>query len=874
MNKVLFFLLLMLAAASCKDEEWSTPDAAPDPTDGYYFVLSNADAQAQTRVSYVNYQQAVFEEDDVVGIFAMVSDGNGGYTLAPDTQGNERYVVKNVGNIDTGVSKQVLEPASDIRPLPTGSEYTYLVYYPHEPGRTLEQMQNLTHTVSTSQNTAANGGNFKRSDLMWDVVTAENGVDHVKIEMEHTMATIVVEVDPNLILDETKTPEGGVVNLLNMPVTAYGMNLTKNERADLGYDVVTNDIEETETMKHPTDVDAWEFGLVRSGNRAFMATIPANHTITKGTSLLRIRTKDENGKIVPKVYKLKEDLELKPGVFYIFSFMNGGTTQPELNDDDSWVLDVVDPKTGNIVGLLCREYLRWQPEEGYKDTGTPTDDGSSKWINSQAWVFYNLQEGGRIIPDLNTGTVLRFIYDLDLRDNGSAPWPAPHEHKNMPGLFTPRHGMKWGKLNAFDTAGHGEEARGENGEFIEEQYWMHGGKITWNGTKNVIDKFKMPTDVDGAPLRITNKQAEDGYISINADGAASVSYNAPNEAIGERAALLIPHYLIDYRYSNSGGPVEVNKYPLVKIGYNQFWMSKSLNTTMLTNGTPLTCYNKSDSPGITFSIGQGSPRLSMGYIYAYVLKDNLGGVEDYDPYNKPYQMNPTLTEEEMKAGFTDNPYRPVPLYNRTAVINPLFMPVSEESQCDYIMPGAKEIEDMQTYFGEWYAAKILAKYLSKQAPNESGNVTFAYGMYTTCLRGETRGLNNDANAYTANISGFNLRAVGYYSPENGDILSVSHSPLLILKPEDDDVVTYYDVPAFDVWSQSGSGNANNYYQSKNFSGVSERITMLFGQVRFVLKYKNQADTGGSSGNTTRSSSTASSSQEDSRIVHIRLMEDE
>ena len=122
-----------------------------------------------------------------------------------------------------------------------------------------------------------------------------------------------------------------------------------------------------------------------------------------------------------------------------------------MTDDDSWVLDVLDPQTGQPVGLLCREYLRWNQTDtkwdGFDDPTYPGGPDGPMRVNSQAWVFYNLQPDGRT-PDLSEGTVLRFVYDVRKNtfrgiadDEDGYAWPKPH---NYAGHGADKHfGMFW-----------------------------------------------------------------------------------------------------------------------------------------------------------------------------------------------------------------------------------------------------------------------------------------------------------------------------------------------------------------------------------------------------------------------------------------------
>ena len=88
---------------------------------------------------------------------------------------------------------------------------------------------------------------------------------------------------------------------------------------------------------------------------------------------------------------------------------------------------------------------------------------------------------------------------------------------------------------------------------------------------------------------ITNSQAYKGYIAIEEGKTPYVAYE---EKENVKKGIIMEHYLIDTRYNRENHETETERYPLVKIGYNQFWMSKPLDTSYLTDGTRIPCYNK------------------------------------------------------------------------------------------------------------------------------------------------------------------------------------------------------------------------------------------------------------------------------------------
>jgi hypothetical protein len=232
------------------------------------------------------------------------------------------------------------------------------------------------------------------------------------------------------------------------------------------------------------DIVMWEFGKANSGNYMFRAIVPSNHVITPGTTILSIVNTDGQTKKYKTSMNMSK-ISFKPGRNYYLNIVEKHDyVAPEIGDDETWVYDVLDPETGQPVGLLCREYLHFQPGKGTFDadvnTGTPysESDVQTKYINSQAWVFYKLRPTGE--PNLDTGYVLRFIYDVVYGEghNGAGGlWPYPYEGYPTGGMFTPLHGHTW-TSNISTNNYYGEGVWGKDSETYTD-YFMHGGTITW-----------------------------------------------------------------------------------------------------------------------------------------------------------------------------------------------------------------------------------------------------------------------------------------------------------------------------------------------------------------------------------------------------------
>ena len=874
--------LLLLPAllplfTSCTDTLLETPaagNANADIPEGYYFILDTDVPQnaPQTRVAYADINHSYFEEDDRLGIYVIDSDGN----RITDAPANAQYKVTNVTNIATGTVRQVLENVGT--DVPRGEGYRYVIYYPYDPDMTFDRLKDLTHSVQTDQHadpaSTTSLTPYEQSDLLWDVVSEDhtsNGTPYVEIRMDHAMANIILNIDEKYV-QAGSSEEGYSVYIVNSPATASGINLTQGlETEGWRYNVPTSD------PNNPTEftpIRMWYTGYGTSGELQFRAVIPACQTISNnGSAFFRITDPSRT----PKEYKLTAPLPVKPGKNYIFNIReSGGTEQPELSDDNSWVLDVLDPETGRPIGLLCREYVRYQQDNSTdQHTGTDKNNGS-KWINSQAWVFYNLQDDGET-PNLNQGTILRFIYDIEEIGHGATPvngtaqaniWPAPHYKMTSGGLFTPLHGYKWGTMYAN---GYGGEYTGmgtaQDGydEPIEAQYYMHGGVITWDGTNNKIANFTLPD------AKITNNEALQGYIAIE-DGQRP--YIAYQEKEGVRKGIIVEHFLIDTRRTDlNTRQTEIKRYPLVKIGYNQFWMSKPLDTEYMTDGTPIPCYNSTSGPGVTFSLDVNSG-IGLGYLYCFVNNDLNNPDITYDPYN-----NDADRPDPTKTSFTPGKY-----YNFNTVEDVRFLPISPESNTFYTMPDRNDITYLGSYFGPWFAAKISSRDIGPyQKANEgAGSIELLTG-YTrkqSIIEGKTCGLTTrPANVFCANISGFNLHSVGFYDvghDEKGlSFRLVGESSCIILKRETGESrVTMMDYRVYDTFNEDNPVNDESLifheYNHNNFVEYAPlRPSKVFGQVRLFMKYRNQADTGGVS-ITTSTRSVSGSAPAESRNVYIPI----
>ena len=850
-TRLLAALMLVVAFTSCSDDMLIQSGTAPSGDNAFWaqydFVLADDD-DATTRVAYESANTSVFEEGDEIGVYAVDDKGN---LVDKEPNSNVRYEVRRVTNLTNNETRQVLIPVDPNVRVKKNNSYRYVLYYPYNPNMTLTRLKSYTHTVAQDQGAE---GAYEVSDLLWAYYTPEEG-ELYTIEFDHAMAQIVIE------LGGIYVPTGNresAVKLLNMPTQATGINLVQPLEEKFTYTAVFSSGTEDEDRM----ISTWLFEAGSTEDRLqYRACVPAHTIKVNGeTPIVRVYFNSTDY----KDYKINSDLELKPGYKYTFTLSKGGVTEIDITDDDSWVLDVLDPETGKPVGLLCREYLRYQPtddkDEQTGTDGTNSDETPTKWINSQAWVFYNLKPNSDI-PDLNTGKILRFIYDVDetfSNEGGVTSWPYPHKNVMYRGIFTPKHGYKWCTQEESYNLEYGRESE----TYGEHQYYMHGGKIHWDGTNNKISKFELPNE------NITNETAlKWGHIAINKNNESDVDVSYSNmDGDNYKVGVVVPHYLVDERKIGTG-EIETNKYPLVKIGYNQFWMSKPLRTEYMTDGTPLKAYNKEDGPGVTFRMGQditNSDNLTAGYLYpfekgvsAYLNDPNIK--KDYDPANKEEQMHPKGVS-----------FVPAPMYNKPAIDSKGFIPDSDNPDCYYYdMANKEDLEKMVDYFGPWFGAKICTRELAEHVDVQS----YAYSRYEAMCKGET--WENSAHSYTANISGLNLRALGYFAPStdaNADFQWICGSATILLKSTSTDKVDYFSFPVYSPWGSDYSVDSN-VWGNNSFTGLAYGTTQYFAEVRLVMKDRNQADNGGSTNSFSfsRATTRASGKSQQSRNVRVQLV---
>lgn len=756
-------LVLPLFFAGCKDDFDIEPVIMPDYSDSY-FVL-NAQDTPESRVSY-NELVSTFEDGDIVGVFALNED------LSP-VEGqpeNVQYIV--TSKTYTGEDSEeykVLEPANAAEALEK-HKAKYLFYYPYAADMTYQKIQErFDHTVKSDQSKKED---YEASDLLWTVEDAGNK-KYVNVVLDHAMALITVTID-----EVNFDPDNGA-SVLNVLPEADGVSLLSGkfgsdnaiDRTDGGYTA----------SGEPTEIKMYNYAVVSTGHE-FRAAVPAQ-TLAAGTQIIKVGSKRGN-----KTFSLRKDLKIEAGYNYRFRVSTRPVPIPDYGDEDSWVLDVLDPETGKQVGLLCREYIRYQPQNTltgknsepdqitfpYKDNkevkiNIPHVSHTLKGITmtSQAWVFYNMDGNS---PDLTKGQILRVICDVrsNVSDAKTAmkAWPAPYKvdygsDKNNFGdggshsFNCSEHGHNW---IADETSGRStkeddsdKEKYGKDGDkkdqyyyefwdkFEDDKYYtMHGSRIKWCPEHKLIYFFELYGSSNDNEVRVSNQVAKNqGHIAIPGNGDSPyVSFEDIDESnpimdiAGNKVGFTVPHYLIDTR-SSKDGKLEITRYPIVKIGYNQFWMSKSLRTRYLNDDAKTSLQNYSNKyPNINDF--HGNFWFDAGFIYPA-------------KYTAASASDKTNWDVDL-------------LYNTNALLASGFVPISQIGNEPYKVPEEIDIKVMWDYLG-WRAYNKLM----------TGDIAGYDGAYQfvgqnspkTIEEAFARGFFNQRNGRCANVAGFNLKASGY-----------------------------------------------------------------------------------------------------------------
>lgn len=899
-NSILFRSLLatlaIIGAASCSD------DPIVDDGDGndahrillpgeYHFIIScdtDPSFKPSSRVSYESIEASRFSTGDHIGVFASDREAqiqNDVFSARNMNDDSEIQVLAPpAGNVTQGLETEI----------PTeGDNINYIFYYPMNESWKLSNVNptgtGLSYSVETDQSTKEN---YEKSDFLWNHLVYDGNEEYQSIHMHHLMANIVVKIHKDSIAPDPVSNEK-TVTLRNLPVKAARIYLFTGTPGAMKYSVPDRD--------NSADIKMYCQGEM-GDYLVYRAAIPAWNTLSAGDPIITVNLYDRQGNVEEVTYNLAKDISLKDGFYYTFTLRSAVKPAiPDVSEDDSWVLDVFDPETNEIVGLLCREYLRYQPGVGRVEkeyiTGTPYND--TKYVLSQAWVFYNLKEDyeSERIVNLDEGTVLRFIYDLRTSKGAytnhpcESRWPLPHQGATGGGggIFAVEHGHVW-EPNWDDNLGHGESSplyQWRNTEYVEKghddpltgELYMHGGTIKWEQTTGVhpfndnaeelyyhqISEFKMPDP----SLKVTNNDAKKyGHIAIEPSGKVGVSYrnydDQTNREIDNpdiKVGIVVPHTLNDLRGE------EYTEYPIVKIGYNNFWMSKSLHTQCMNDGTPLVDhYNTLNRETVSFN--DPDTPLEKGFLYPYRADEGI------------------VFDAKIDADSRDYPL----LYNYVAFSDPKFVPreadvdVQGLSRFKVNIPDDENMGAILNYFGIACAAKLMS------ASFRPAILTSYDQVYDLKEALKHKCYTDDGyNFYVANISGFNLLAMGGFTGNSYNKDLGRQLSMWLLLPEDERItqnaqgenVLNVGLLRFDNYSAfSDEGNLGEIVHKITQMPTGEYTytpltTQLFYPVRYFMRMKYQQNTSDVSRATIKSSSRSGAAQapkRESNLVTVPVIE--
>lgn len=853
-NSILFRSLLstlaIIGAASCTDDPIVVDDNGNDAhrillPGEYRFIIScdtDPSFKPSSRVSYESIEASRFSTGDHIGVFASNREAqiqNDVFSARNMNDDSEIQVLAPpAGNVTQGLETEI----------PTeGDNINYLFYYPMNESWKLSTVTagtGLGYTVETDQSTKEN---YEKSDFLWNHLAYDGNEEYQSIHMHHLMANIVVKIHKDSIAPDPVSEEK-TVTLRNLPVHAGGIYLFKRTAGEMNY---------SPAKDSRSDIKMYCQGEM-GDYLVYRAAIPAWHTLSAGDPIITVNLYDRQGNVEEVTYNLAKDISLKDGFYYTFTLRSAVKPAiPDVSNEDSWVLDVFDPETNEIVGLLCREYLHYQPsnisnDPTVHDVRTTPGNGyihygkADQWtgvreittqqdqphISSQAWVFYNLQEGSKL-PNLKEGTVLRFIYDIIASKSGGLNgdawydiWPAPHRYgvklngigDSAQGIFLARHGHEWVAL---------EEGYGGSSKEGSE-YYMHGGTITWEkATSDNVEYYYKIGDFTMPEIKIDNNTATImGHIAIPESGEPYVSYepfdSETNREIGDpsiKVGRVVEKFLDDQHDGNS--------YPLIKIGYNNFWMSKSYRTKSLNDGTILTCQNKD---------GNGS----TDYKDYILFQDAV----DLLPASYLYPCNPEYFDVFTAPNRSTFPV----LYNYTTVKNSMFVPPCQDTRLKTTFPKAEHLNQIAKYLGWKFAAKLL-----------TGDIpTVVNGVFVESLSdalSQDKIIDNTQNSFNCNVSGFNLHTNGDYHPYIGFKDTFGHQCSLwtsdnLGEPYDSQngpgvPISYIEFNPYDAFNGTTDYFSDGFYHKfdPNYTadGRAVEASQLFFSVRFILKFDGQED---------------------------------
>lgn len=337
----LALLSLSLAFSACQQEDGLSP--SPTGQAKASFVVSAV--SANTRVSYPgyddeeNYVRSWMETGDELGAFVIgkdVSDDGSTYHYLDGYTRNARFVVTD-GKFehedgDTHLTyDHALQPVIPTDVFPASQRYVF--YYPYKEGA---EVTSFSHTVLADQSTQ---GAYESSDLLRARVnatddesavdnsvigTGENGSQLLAVNLAHCMASIVVKVAKDVLVDEEKSAPGEAT-LLNVYRSVSGIDLTRTmtkEEQEGNSEYATIPGEKTQKG----NVTMWlaqEPTYQQEGEEYFIyrAVVPAQK-VENETGFLRLNFANNSSGGEDRVYSLgisSGGLDLEPAKYYLFT---------------------------------------------------------------------------------------------------------------------------------------------------------------------------------------------------------------------------------------------------------------------------------------------------------------------------------------------------------------------------------------------------------------------------------------------------------------------------------------------------------------------------------------------------------------------------
>lgn len=869
----------------------AAPDEYIPGLEGYDFMI--ATEETYSRTVYTDHFHSEFADKDRLGAFSLqyplkdsdldITQPATGWREKEENQ-NSVYTVHVLSNLNpdgdgTDIQRlQVLAGPEDGTAL-TIQKGGYLLYYPYDEAfnsaefdhdtttPTTTNFANLAYSVKIDQR---KDEDFEKSDLLWDVVTTENSYTGDKIEetgttetssspikvyMDHVMATIVVKIDRDSIDSEYG------VRLLNLFDTAWGVDLTRNVHLAGGATSVdassptqlcakghqlrckytasdadgnTSDADRTKSINMHVESfnDSYDKDIV-----VFRAAVPAYQTIAKGQEIIDVMLINERdattGSILtsPTKYKTTSEIKLLPGHNYIFNLHSGKLPAvQDVTDEDSWVLDVVDPDTGKPVGLLCREYIYWAPEEyatNYR--GCAITDGDYKFeinktnlrgltngkdemlcmiatnpasqelleqvnangkynmsientvpaINSQVWVFYNLKSGSSQ-PDLTKGTILRFIYDM--KAGGGHPGYTPYIHPKYSHIST-THDFNTKAAWPYPHSGTSDKYQGifkvtHGHEYVTSQELGMTDIANMYGVESVeyLEYYMHGGVITWDP----NNNIVDKFFMPEAkitNYQASVNGHIAirTDENGQKTAFVSYTPCVSETLDEDGNAVGQRIVKKMTVG-NKSYPLRKVGFNQFWSGKSLSSTTDNEGNELEcFNVPGGVGAVNYSSFYTTEPEDG----KKYDQYAiipagyiYPTAVKGQQDQQGVKHDFDFDPYADPSLRESVALLYSFAaftegkLKPANTADESYRFPTVEDMIRLRRYGGVLFAAKWITDHIRTKLPDE----TYVESTYEGLKNGML--LKNDS--YCANISGLDLRAFGMKGPKDERVVDLGN----------------------------------------------------------------------------------------------------